>query len=82
MPEAIAVSQGVLWVVVLVLAVAVLALARQVGVLSQRVSPVGALMADRGLRPGDPAPQLPPRSPRTRRYPRLWLPGGWLVRCA
>ena len=58
MLEALLVGQGVLWVVVLVLVVALLALARQVGVLSQRIAPVGALMAEGGLRVGEPAPRL------------------------
>jgi methylamine dehydrogenase accessory protein MauD len=56
MPEALYVSQAVLWIVVAVLAAMVLALARQVGVLHERVAPMGALMIDRGPRVGEKAP--------------------------
>jgi methylamine dehydrogenase accessory protein MauD len=55
---ALAVSNVVLWVLVLVLSVAVLALVRQVGVLHERIAPAGALMLNRGLRVGEPAPTL------------------------
>jgi methylamine dehydrogenase accessory protein MauD len=47
-----------LWVVVLVLAAVVLGLARQVGVLLERVSPAGALDTGKGLAPGEPVPSL------------------------
>ena len=49
---------GVLWVVVAALALAVLALARQIGVLHERLQPVGALQISRGLKTGDAAPDL------------------------
>lgn len=52
------VSQAMLWIVVLALAVAVLALARQVGVLHERIAPVGALAMGRGPQPGEAAPQI------------------------
>lgn len=52
------VSQTLLWVVVFALACAVLALARQVGVLHSRISPVGALSIGRGPQPGDAAPDI------------------------
>ncbi len=55
---ALAVSNAVLWVLVLVLAAVVLALVRQVGVLHERVAPAGALMLNRGLAVGEPAPAL------------------------
>ena len=45
-----------LWVVVVCLALVVLALARQIGVLHERVQPVGALKFARGLTAGQPAP--------------------------
>lgn len=48
----------VLWVVVACLAVAVLALARQIGVLHERLQPVGALQLSHGLKVGEPAPSL------------------------
>ena len=48
----------VLWGVVVALAIAVWALARQVGVLFERVSPIGALMIDAGPRVGTAAPRF------------------------
>jgi methylamine dehydrogenase accessory protein MauD len=56
MSEALLVSNVVLWLLVLVLAGVVLALARQIGVLYERVAPVGALMTVRGPAVGDNAP--------------------------
>jgi methylamine dehydrogenase accessory protein MauD len=55
---ALAVSNVVLWVLVLVLCAVVLALTRQLGVLHQRIAPAGALMLNRGLTVGEPAPVL------------------------
>lgn len=55
---ALAISNVVLWVLVLVLAAVVLALVRQVGVLHERVAPAGALMLQRGLAVGEPAPAI------------------------
>jgi methylamine dehydrogenase accessory protein MauD len=52
----LALSNVVLWVVVLVLCGVVLALVRQLGVLHERISPVGALMLAKGLRIGESAP--------------------------
>jgi hypothetical protein len=43
-PDALLISNAVLWCVVIVLALVVLALARQVGVLHERGAPAGALM--------------------------------------
>lgn len=56
--SALALSNAVLWVLVLVLAAVVLALVRQVGVLHERIAPAGALMLQRGLAVGEPAPVL------------------------
>ena len=56
--SALAVSNVVLWVLVLALAGVVLALTRQLGVLHQRIAPAGALMLNRGLTVGEPAPVL------------------------
>jgi hypothetical protein len=42
------ISLGLLWVVVIVLSLAVLALARQVGILHERVAPAGALLHGAG----------------------------------
>jgi methylamine dehydrogenase accessory protein MauD len=55
MLEALAVSQAVLWLAVLAMGAAVFALARQIGVLHERVAPLGALMTDRAADVGDKA---------------------------
>lgn len=55
---ALAISNVVLWVLVLVLGAVVLALTRQLGVLHERITPAGALMLNRGLTVGEPAPVL------------------------
>lgn len=54
----LAVAHTILWVLVVVLALVVLALARQVSLLHARISPVGALMLARGLTVGAPVPEL------------------------
>jgi methylamine dehydrogenase accessory protein MauD len=51
--DALLVSNVLLWCVVIVLAVVVLALARQVGVLHERVAPAGALMPTTGPKVGE-----------------------------
>jgi methylamine dehydrogenase accessory protein MauD len=53
------VSQVISWVVILALAVALLALARQVGVLHMRVAPAGALTTAGGPSVGATAPAIP-----------------------
>jgi methylamine dehydrogenase accessory protein MauD len=58
MIDALLVSNAVLWLLVVVLAGVVAALARQVGVLHERLAPVGALAIQRGPMPGEPAPEL------------------------
>ncbi len=58
MTEALAISNVVLWLVVLALLVAVIALARQVGILYERVAPMGALTLDAGPAVGAAAPAL------------------------
>jgi methylamine dehydrogenase accessory protein MauD len=45
-----------LWVVTLALGVAIVALARQIGVIHQRLAPVGALMTNRTLKVGERSP--------------------------
>jgi methylamine dehydrogenase accessory protein MauD len=55
---ALAVSNVVLWVLVLALAAVLLALTRQLGVIHQRIAPAGALMLNRGLAVGEAAPVL------------------------
>lgn len=49
---------AVLWVVVVALGVCVLALSRQIGILYERVAPMGALMLDHGPKVGEPAPPV------------------------
>jgi methylamine dehydrogenase accessory protein MauD len=54
----LAISVVVLWIVVLGLLAVVLALTRQLGVLHERIAPVGALMLNRGLTVGEQAPAM------------------------
>ena len=56
MSDALLVSQVVLWIAVVLLAGTVAALARQIGVLYERVAPAGALVTGRGPRVGETAP--------------------------
>lgn len=58
MLEALLISNILLWLLVVVLAVVVVALVRQVGVLHERVAPAGALMGREGPRVGEAAPPL------------------------
>ena len=58
MNEALLVSTIVLWVVVIALLVVVAALARQVGILYERIAPMGALILDTGPKPGEAAPPM------------------------
>jgi len=53
---------GLLWLVVLALVLVVLSLARQIGVLHERLRPVGALQLARGLKVGEPAPVIEAQS--------------------
>lgn len=55
---ALAVSNVALWLLVIVLSVALLAVVRQLGVLHERISPVGALMLAKGLKVGEFAPRV------------------------
>ena len=55
---ALAISNAALWVAVVGLALVVLALVRQLGVLHERIAPAGALMLSRGLVIGEPAPVI------------------------
>lgn len=50
---------GLLWIVVIALAVTVYSLARQVGVLYERISPAGALAVNQKVKAGDNAERLP-----------------------
>jgi len=51
-------SQIVLWIGLLVLGVVCMALARQIGVLHQRIAPAGALSLRQPLKPGDATPEM------------------------
>lgn len=52
------ISLWLLWFVVIVLALTVLALARQVGILHERVAPAGALLSRAGPGVGEAAPRM------------------------
>ncbi len=56
MLEALVISQILSWALVLSMAVMMLALLRQVGVLHERIAPMGALTLDRGPKEGEAAP--------------------------
>ena len=58
MNEALIVSNVLLWIAVLALLVVVIALSRQIGILYERVAPMGALMLDAGPKIGEPAPEF------------------------
>ncbi|MBW2214709.1 MAG: hypothetical protein JRF48_09825 [Deltaproteobacteria bacterium] len=58
MIDALLISNGVLWLLVIGLALTVLALTRQIGLLHERISPVGALSPQAKIKVGDPAPEL------------------------
>lgn len=58
MSDALLISNVFLWLVVLALLLVVWALARQIGVLYERVAPMGALMIDQGPKVGDVAPSF------------------------
>jgi len=52
-PEALVASNIILWFLVIILSLVVFALARQVGVLHERVAPAGALMPTNGPKVGE-----------------------------
>ena len=56
MNDALMISNIFLWIVVLGLVLVVWALTRQIGVLYERVAPMGALMLDQGPKVGEQAP--------------------------
>ena len=72
METALLISNGLLWCAVMALVVIVVALARQVGVLFERVAPMGALVTDSGPKIGEPAPAM---ALRTLDQAGLQLPG-------
>ncbi len=58
MIDALIISNGILWLLVIGLALTVLALTRQIGLLHERISPVGALSTEAKVKVGDKAPEL------------------------
>ena len=56
--SALGLSNIVLWIAVIALALVVWALTRQIGVLHERITPVGALMLRKGPQVGEPAPHV------------------------
>lgn len=58
MIHALLISNMVLWAAVLALALVVLALVRQLGILHERIAPAGALLLERGLKVGETAPEV------------------------
>lgn len=58
MIETLIVSNLLAWCAVIALAVVALALSRQIGILYERIAPMGALMLDAGPAVGSPAPRL------------------------
>jgi methylamine dehydrogenase accessory protein MauD len=56
--ETLVVSQILLWIAVVGLGVVILALVRQIGILHERISPMGALVTDRGPEVGEAAPRI------------------------
>ncbi len=58
MLNALIVSNVVLWIAVILLGALLLALVRQIGVLHERITPAGALVAEDQPSVGDPAPRF------------------------
>jgi methylamine dehydrogenase accessory protein MauD len=56
---ALAVSNVVAWLAIVVLSGILLAVVRQLGVLHERIAPAGALMLAKGLKVGEAVPQVP-----------------------
>src|SRR5579863_9451980 len=56
MHDALVISQIILWIAVAALSAIVLALIRQIGVLHERIAPMGALTIDKGPSVGDKSP--------------------------
>ncbi|MGB5701669.1 MAG: methylamine dehydrogenase accessory protein MauD [Polyangiales bacterium] len=58
MMDALIISNTLLWLLVVGLALTVFALTRQIGLLHERISPVGALSPEAKVEVGSPAPEL------------------------
>jgi len=61
-------SYVLLWALVVLLALVVLALARQIGILHERIAPLGALVTAHGPQVGEPSPVLDVRDIRGRPF--------------
>ncbi|WP_028311825.1 methylamine dehydrogenase accessory protein MauD [Derxia gummosa] len=57
MTDALIISNLILWIALVAVVVVCLALARQIGILHERIAPMGALMLDAGPKVGDAAPR-------------------------
>jgi len=58
MTETLIISNVLLWLLVLGLAGTVILLSRQIGVLHERITPVGALMIGKGVKVGEASPEF------------------------
>ena len=56
--ESLVASQVLVWLALGVMAVVMFAMVRQIGILHERVSPMGALVTDRGPEVGEMAPEM------------------------
>jgi methylamine dehydrogenase accessory protein MauD len=56
--QALIISNVMLWLLLITASLVLLGLIRQIGVLHARVAPAGALMIDKGVEVGQPAPQV------------------------
>ncbi|MGO1692593.1 MAG: methylamine dehydrogenase accessory protein MauD [Marinobacter sp.] len=56
--QALIVSNILLWLLLIASSLVLLGLIRQIGVLHSRIAPAGALMLDKGVEVGQPAPQV------------------------
>lgn len=62
MSDPLVISVVVLWMLVLALGACVIALSRQIGILYERIAPMGALMIDTGPKVGESAPLVEART--------------------
>lgn len=56
--ETLIISNILLWCLLVILALVMVSLIRQIGVLHARIAPAGALMVDKGVAVGQPAPRV------------------------
>lgn len=58
MPDPLVISQALLWLAIIGLGITVLALTRQIGILHERIAPIGALAVNTNIEVGQKAPRL------------------------